>query len=396
MEIRKWLGLKNTTAPERLKPGELSVAQNVDIDNAHKLLARTGYTIVQNGSYHSLWASDKTCYVMVGQDLKRLLENGSIVQVKRLVSGRRVSFCERNNVVYFTNGVDTGRIVNGTAYEWGVRPPKSQPQAAPYVGNLPAGRYMYAMTFVRSDGHESGTGLAGAIELERPGGILLSGLETSTNEEVTGKIVYLSTANGTKLYRAGMVPATATTFAYMNAGFDLTVVLETQFCEPAPSGQIVETHGSQLYVVDGDVAWYSDPYNFERFRRSEFRYLRFPGRISLFSSVGDGIYVATEKGTWLLSGNEPTSFQSRQVLTYGALEGTAVKFDASELNEEGQEVGSRPAVMWTSPNGIIVGMAGGIVRNVTEDKFDIPDSKRGAAVIRTVNGYTQYISTLQG
>lgn len=398
MEIKKWLGLKNTTSPERLKPGELAVAQNLDIDNANRLSSRQGYALTQSGSFHSLWASDKTCYVMVGQDMKRLLEDGSIVQVIRLTSGKRVSFCELNGVVYYSNTIDTGRIVNGAAFEWGVRPPKSQPQASPYVGTLPAGRYLYAMTFVRADGLESGTGLAGAIELTAPGGILLSSLETSTNPEVTGKIVYLSTANGTVLYQAGRVPAVATTFAYMNGGTDLTVALDTQFVEQAPPGHIVETHSGIVYVVDGNVAWYSDPYSVERFRRSEYRFLQFPGRISLFSSVGDGIYVATEKGSWFLQGYEPTSLRSTQVLSYGAIEGTSVKFDSELLDAEtGEKTGNtNPAVMWTSQFGIIVGLSGGQVTNVTEDKYGFPAAQRGAGTLKFSKGFAQYLSSLQG
>lgn len=397
MEIKKWLGLRNTDSPERLKPGELSVAQNVDISNADALLARTGYMTVQNGSYHSLWASDRTCYVMVGNDMKRLLEDGSLVQIKRLTSGRKVSFAEQNGVVYFTNRSDSGRIVNGTALEWGIRNPVSQPKADPYVGTLPAGRYLYAMTFVRSDGLESGTGVAGAIELTQSGGILFSSLETSTNPEVSGKIMYLSTANGTQLYRAAVLPAVAASYAYMNGGVDLTVTLDTQFVEPAPKGHIVEFHSGIAYVVDGNVCWYSDPYSVERFRRAEFKFLQFPGHVSLFGSVGDGIYVGTEKGTWFLQGNEPSSLQSRQVLSYGAIEGTAVKFDSELMNEEGEATGiTRPSLMWTSPYGIMVGLSNGQVRNLTEQKYGFPSAQQGAAAIRATKGFTQYVSTLQG
>lgn len=397
MEIKKWLGLRNKTAPERLKPGELVVAQNVDIDNEEKLRSRKGYTIVQAGSYHSLWASDRSAYLMVGQDLKRLREDGTVIQVTRLQSGRPVFFLEINNVVYFTNGTDTGRIVDGQVREWGIRMPVSQPVAESYPGSLPAGRYLYAMTFVRSDGLESGTGMPGVIELASPGGIRFSQLEISTNQEISGKILYLSTANGQVLYRAAILPANASTYAYMNSGAELTVALDTMFVEPAPAGQLLEVHSGIAYVVDGNVAWFSDAYSFERFRRAESRFLQFPGRVVLFSAVSDGIYVGTEQGVWFLPGHEPTSFQSRQVLTYGPIEGTAVKFDAEELDEEGEPAGgTKPAVMWTSEKGIVVGMSGGVVRNLTENQYGFPAAQRGAGAIRESRGVSQYVATLQG
>lgn len=397
MEIRKWLGLKNTSAPERLAPGELSVAQNVDIDNANHVASRAGQTLVSAGSHHSLWASDRTCYVMVGQDMKRLREDGTLTQVTRLTSGRRVCFVELNGVVYFTNGIDTGRVVNGTAMEWGIRPPKSQPVAARYVGTLPAGKYMYAMTFVRSDGLESGTGIAGSIELDTPGGILLTNLEISTDQQVSGKILYLSTANGTQLYRAGIVPPVAASFAYMNGGLDLTVALDTQFVEPAPAGHIVEIHNGVAYVVDGAVAYYSDAYSVERFRPAAARYLTLPGRIRLFGSVGTGIYAATDSGTWFLQGSEPTQFKATLVSSVGAIEGTSVKFDEEE--EHGDDEGktaNNPALMWTTPNGIVAGNSGGVVRNLTENKYGFPAAQRGTGVVRATKGFTQYVATLQG
>lgn len=400
MEIKKWLGLKNTTAPERLKPGELAVAQNVDIDNTYKIASRTGQKLVQTGSYHSLWATDGTCYVMVGQDLKRMTLDGTLSTLTRLTSGRRVCFTESNGVVYFSNAVDTGRIVNGEVREWGIRQPIGQPRADPYPGMLPAGRYLYAMTFLREDGLESGTGPIGMIELDRPGGILLSSLEISTNPEVSGKIVYLSTANGTKLYRAGVLPRVATTHAYMNNGTDLTVALNTEFVEPAPAGHIVEIHSGIAYVVDGNVAWYSDAYSFERFRRAESRFLQLPGRISVFSAVGDGIFAATDKGTWFFAGHEPSDMKAVQVSSYGAIEGTAVKIDSDIMDDENTAdqatAAVSPAVMWTSPFGIVVGKNGGEVVNLTFDKFGFPAAQRGAGVVRATRGFVQYVSTLQG
>lgn len=397
MEIRKWLGLKNTTSPERLKPGELEVARNVDVDNDFKVLSRKGQTIVQSGSYHSLWASDGTCLVMVGQDMKRMMPDGSLTTLIRLTTGRPVCFVELNNVVYFSNGTDTGRVVNGEVREWGIRPPLGQPAATQYAGLLRPGRYLYAMTFVRSDGLESGTGIAGMIELTTVGGILFTGLEVSTNPEVTGKILYLSTANGTEMYRAVVLPASATSTAYMNSGVDLTVALDTQFVEQAPPGEIVEIHSGVAYVISGSVAWYSDAYSVERFRRSQSRFLQFPSRISLFGSAGDGIYVGTDAGTWFLEGFEPTSFRSRQVLSYGAVMGTSVKFDVEEEVAEGEkDTGNTPALMWTTPHGIVVGNSNGVVTNVTENTYGFPDAQRGAGVIRVTRGFTQYVATLQG
>lgn len=393
IEIKKWAGLQNTTAPERLKPGELSVAQNVDIDDSARVLTRRGQTLLQGGSYHSLWSGDSTALVVSGQDLKRIEASGSLTQLRRLTSGRHVSYAELNGVVYLSNGVDSLRVTRGEALQWGVTPPAGQPKAAATVGTLPAGRYMYAMTFLRADGQESGTGVAGMVELTAPGGIAFSGMETSTNPEVTGKILYLSHADGEELYRAVTLPATATTHTYTNGGYDLGVPLQTQFRQAAPAGDIVAVHASIAYVVEGSVAWYSDAFSLEHFSRT--RYLQLPGRIALFAPVDDGIYAATETGTWFLRGHEPSEMKATQVLSYGAIPGTAVRDDATVTAEDGAEA-SRPVVFWTSPYGVVLGHSGGVVRNLTEDRYSFPAAQRGAGVVRLERGYVQYISTLQG
>lgn len=395
MEIKKWLGLKNTSAPEHLEPGELEVAQNVDIDNAGKLSSRLGYTLVQSGSYHSLWASDKTCYVMIGQDLRRLMPDGTIVQLKRLTSGQRVAYAEYNGVVYYSNGVDKGRIVGGEPREWGVKAP-ALPTAARYVGSLPAGRYLYSMTFVRSDGFESGAKASGMFELTQMGGILFSGLEVSTNPEVSGKILYLSTANGSTLYRVAVLPPIAAAHAYMNDGLDLSAPLTRQFVEQPPAGNALEIHNGVGCVIAGNVVYLSDAYSIESFRLAESRFLQLPGRITLFGSVGTGIYVGTERGTWFLKGNNTNEMTSVQVLSYGAIEGTSVKFDEEEETVEERKTESHVALMWTTPFGIVVGNSEGAVRNVTEDKYGFPGAQRGAGALKFSRGFTQYLSTLQG
>jgi hypothetical protein len=403
-EIKKFLGLRNNTAGERLLPGQLEVAQNVDIDSANRLLTRLGQTQLAAGSYHSLWSnpSESAAVVMQGQDMYRLAEDRSLTFLTRLQSARPVAYAALNGTAYFSNGTDTGRLArDGNVREWGIRPPQGQPTAAPYAGSLPAGRYQYAMTFVRSDGLESGTGVAGLVELDAPGGILFSQLEISTNPEVSGKMLYVSAANGKELYRIALLPANAASYAHMNGTSDLGASLETQFVEPAPAGELVEIHAGRAYVVDGNVVWYSDPYSLERFRRGD-NFLQFPDRVTMFAAVDDGVFVSTHSGVWFLAGYDPADMKSAElILGYGAIQGSAVKFEAGEETagdsaDRKAEQPTRPAVMFTTPRGIVIGYSGGAIRNATEENYSFPDAQRGAGLLRLTRGYIQYVATLQG
>ena len=72
MDVRMFKGLKNTTSEDRFTDGDLSVADNVDLDNTGKPLVRLRTTTLDGGSYHSLWADGDVCLVVespsLGQD----------------------------------------------------------------------------------------------------------------------------------------------------------------------------------------------------------------------------------------------------------------------------------------------------------------------------------------
>lgn len=397
MEIKKFRGLKNTTTPERFGPaGFLDAADNVDLDDTGKVLTRLGTILAQAGSYHSLWADGDRCYVMTGQDMKQVSPSYSLTQVIRLTTARRVSFNRQQNVVYYSNGVDRGRVTPSGAEGWGIAGPVSQPVAQPGAGALPAGRYQYALTFRRADGLESGTGVAGLIELATPGGISFSAIEASADGY--DKCIYLSGPNGEELYRAMVVANAATTAAYSGNGMDLTVRLETQFDAPPPPGDTVECHAGTMYVVAGNVAWHSRPYQYERFRLRD-HYLQFPGAVTMFAAVADGIYVSTSEATWFLGGTDPRQMSSKLMFDYGAIPGTAVKTAIGVLEDEAEDpqgTRSGTAVMWSTPFGVCIGGESGRALNLSEKDYSLPSAARGASIVRQARGYTQFLTALEG
>lgn len=397
MEIKKFLGLKNVTSDERLKPGELSVAQNVDIDDSMRILTRLGRDQVSAGNFHSLWAEEEHALVMKDSDLYVLdLPANTAVRIARLSSADRVAYNRQQGTIYFSNSRDTGRIHEGRVKAWGTPNPVGQPRAAAAAGRLAPGTYTYALTFGRADGYESGTGATGVFELTEAGGISFTGIESSTDPEVSVKLVYISGPNGSELFRAAVLSASAASTTVMDAPSGPR--LETSFASPAPAGSILEVHSGVMYVVAGNVAYHSDPYQFERFRRAR-QFLQYPGQITMFSAVNDGIYVSTPETTWFVEGTVPREMKSKVVFNHGALPGTAVKttigaLKAEEESQEGSPGGT--ATMWTSPQGVCIGMEGGRVVNLTDQRVTFPAASRGGAIVRQVRGYTQYLTALEG
>ena len=398
MEIKKWTGLHNTGTPESMEPGQMEAAYDVDIDADFKVRTRLGQTQISAVASHSIWANDEGdfCVVMQGPDMKRMDESGNLTQLKRLSSSAPVSYAELNHVIYFSNGTDTGRIVEGTVREWGIRNPIGQPGAAPTYGGLPPGRYLYAMTFLRLDEKESGSLAPQVIELTDSGGISFTAMEVSTDPHVVSKCLYLSAPNGTELYRIAVVPNADTSYSYMNAGLDLGIPLGNEFAEPAPAGTIVEIYAGVAYVIKDGVAWASDIYDLEQFSKSS-RFIPMPDQITMFAAVEDGIFVGNTKDTWFFEGTDVTNFKARRVLNEAAVPGTVTKFDAAE-EMAGKElpVPSRTALAWMSSDGVVFAQASGHVRKVTMAKYSIPMGTVGAGLLRAQRGYVSYVVSQRG
>lgn len=400
MEIKKFRGIRNTSEAERLAPGYLAAADNVDVDDSGQVRSRLGTSVVNAaGAMHSLWAEGDVCLVTVGQDLRRVNPDYSLTQLTRLTTSRRLSYARQQNVIYYSNGVDRGRVTSDGAVGWGLETPVGQPAAAPTSGGLPPGRYRYALTFRRADGFESGTGIAGVVELPAQGGIQFSGIEVSSEPEVVDKCIYISGPNGEEMFRGPVVDNSVTSVAYRGTGSDLTAVLETQFEDPPPPGDIVEWHGGHMYVVTGSTAYYSAPYQYERFCLRD-RHISLPGLITMWAPVADGIYASAAGKTWFLAGTDPRELKATQVFDHEAIPGTATRtiVGVSESEEESPEgEKSSTAVLWTSTRGICLGGEGGRAENLTDRIATLPGAPRGSGlVLISERGYTQYLAALEG
>lgn len=407
MEIKKFFGLNNKVSPERMNPGELATAVDIDIDNTRRVLSRRGMAVKNATSSHSLFSGDSVAVVVASGALNIVNADFTYTAAKTLISNQPLSYDTLYGVIYYSNGIDKGRLVDGAWSCWGVDIPVGQPVASKTTGSLPPGTYLYALTFLREDGHESGTGVSGSITVGANSGIDFSGIEASSNAEVTFKNLYVSSPNGEVQYLIDTIPNAQTTYSYRGTGLEQSIPLATQHAGPPPAGTIVRIYNGMAYVLVDDTIYYSDPYNLELFRLDR-NFLRFQAPVANFDSVNTGLYVSTVDtegddaetlgASWYLTGSRPDQMRSQQLFDYGSIPNTCVKTDASYFKTAQIDVEepANPSLIWATRHGVVVAYDGGLAENLTESHYSYPIAQRGAAMVRRTRGYTQYIATLQG
>jgi hypothetical protein len=146
-----------------------------------------------------------------------------------------------------------------------------------------------------------------------------------------------------------------------------------------PIGTIVRAFSGHMYVAQGKVLWYSDPYDLNAFDLGR-NFFSFEGSIQMVRPVTSGIYVGTDQGVWFLVGNSPATAQIIKKTDSPAIKGTDIKVDLTTIGFENLLQGNQgEGVMWTSPAGIYLGTAEGLVFNLTKDKLSERSAVKGAS-----------------
>lgn len=387
MRIDTFKGLNNQQAPTEFGLGGMYEAKNVDITDAGKLRLRNGRTKLTDVAVSAAWSSGEGEMLYQAEGDLYLMQRGQPELSRLVVSGLTKTFnlngFKLNDKVYWSNGSQSGEIVNGVNKSIGIATPVAQ-TATQFAGQMPAGRYMYAVTVTRSDGYESSAGLSGLIEITE------GGIEVPS-PVAQGAIVsnlYLTTANGEVLYHAKSANY-GEPLMYAGNTVDLVTPLRYQFCNQPPHFDLATFYRGSMYYAKDNVLYASKPMNYGMVDYAT-DYVQFNGVIVLLQAVENGIYVATPYETVFLSGNTIKELAYNKVLDYGAIKGTAKRIYASTIVPK--QAGN--VCLWASNRGLIAGFDGGQVTNLTDGVFAFPDFVYGTGLLREENGLRQYLISL--
>jgi hypothetical protein len=363
---------------------------NCDLDDAGKLSLRQGSTQIHAGTIvkGSLWSSDdfsRTLFVESGS-LWELFEFPVGTYNQRLVrtdvGATHMAYLDLNGRTYYTNGVITGQMEpDGTDIAWGVPRPHTQPNLSQGTsGELFAGSYQVAITYVSDTGEESGTGLAAEIEIAADNSsIILSDFPPSPS--VADFIrVYVSNLDGRGLYRINDLHPAATTYEIDKVSNSAGIRLQTQFGMEPPPGDILEYHNGRIYIANDNILWFTEPLRYGIVKPMK-GFLQFPKRITIVKAVDDGIYICSDRTYWI-SGVDTPQFHQREVLPYGGVFGT------------GLNIPNFDAVAWFSKRGIVFGGENGEVLNIMQDRVAVAEHGYGAMLWREHKGLRQIVADL--
>lgn len=400
-EISEFAGLNNVARrPERSGPGDLQVATNVLVTDVGSLMRRDGSSVEYAGAVHSLNGESGSLLFVEGSSLKRYDGSGQATVLRSgLTPDRDMTYFWLDDRLYFTNGVDTGVIQGGAARSWGLQNPPP-PNVAPISGEMVPGTYQVALTYIRTDGQESGASTPVPCIADE-GGISVTNVMASADPDVAAIAVYVSPVggevleNGAGLYRQAVLPNADTSFRLRGGGIASGVECQTLNLYPPPAGEALAFYRGRLFIGSGPTLYYTPMHRYELVALDW-------GRVPLSSPitnvlpVENGIWLTTKKQCMFLAGKNPEAdggFDVKSVINHGAARGGKL-VDSRALGLRGLTPGQQ-AVFVTS-DGVYVGDGIGAFVGVTGSRWVPPAVDGRCGLIDRIQGADQFVFGLLG
>ncbi len=375
-------GMNNRMPDHALPDGTVRNLVNTNVDNGGIISRRKGLEKV----YSSVGCQDGYDspigeFFREGSNIMLLNTDNTATRIFGGVVGDRCAFEYHNDIVYFSDGIITKKIYpDFTVTNWGMSVP-NPPIIYGSSGTYGIGTYAACCTFVDAYGNESGSSDEVSLTLGTTGGIQFINIPTSSDPQVIGVRLYLTTPNSSIFHLiADLVIGTAT-YSQTIGTYDDGPVLETQFMSPPSAGTLIREFKGIIYIADAlGTVWHTNPMSNDLVMMTE-NFFQFPKPVTLMEPVADGMYFANGKVTEFYAGSGPESFTVRQILDYGAALGTGKEYDDTTR-------------IWWSHKGVIKGGPGGQISNIQEKNVAADYAESGSSVVREEDGIKQFISSL--
>jgi hypothetical protein len=315
-------GIVNTRDPDELIAWDavqkgvatlgLVDAVNGDITPQGKWRRRHGWKKLSSTGFVTAFSTrdfQRAYGVTAAGTLVRIWPDATLDVLASGLSTVQGDWVEVGSQVFYLNGTDYYVIMGSTARPWGI-PVCPQPTLRAAAGNLPAGRYQVALTYMAADGREGGALAATTITLDDGSAIAVDDITQLPGYQVN---VYVGSTDAHAAegdsWKSGMVYwATATTSTSVTWNGPITTLVDpilTQFFVPpgALGSAVGDFWRGRMWVGASypdraiSVVYGSEEMGLEWFDPQKAM-LAVPGAVNMLASVPEALIVGTDLGVW--------------------------------------------------------------------------------------------------
>ncbi len=387
----KIIGIDQLTDETSLVDEELMYvrkAVNVDIDNDGNVSRRPGASLELAGSgYHSLYASRRG-WMMLCNKNQLGVYNPTLQTFTALVNmdaSAITSYAELNGNLYAMNQAFSCKFTpSSTEFKpIGVPLPVVTPSFAATTGGLSAGKYGVTFTVVDPDGEESGTGAVQQIDLPDGGGIVGTMFTIASGYKHR---IYMTTANGERLYQAAEFDADVTSYTVVSAEEGREV--ETHGMDQPPNGHIIRAHKSRLLIGSTGYVYYTEAFRPHLHLPTGF--VPITGFCTMIESVDGGVFIGDNNGVHFYAGGDPSAWQAKAASGDKVIFGTSQQVSGSFFGED--FAGFDSVAVWLTSSGYQVGLPTGDVARLNSSQVKTPAYTQGSSAVLISGGRKQVIT----
>lgn len=370
-------------------PRRCRAAINVDFDNDGRWQLRAGTT--QRVAATSGLGVFSALGLLLFQDQGTIKKVASDYTATNVITGLDSSaliyFHEHAGAIWWTNGIEVGKITAaGTATNWGLTLP-SIPTLGTTSGALPAGRYHVTALCEDANGVEHGAPKSAVVTLSAVGGITVD--IASVDVDTTNIRFFMTAPNGRTLYYAGEAAPGALP-VQITTGVSTVEALRNQFYSAPPAGDGLFSFGDYIIIYKDEYLYPSfgaAVHLYEEKRMLEGR----PGSVIGGVGLDEGFWTICARGAFWTAGAEPTQWKTRQrdSRRYAA---RGIELPGYLIPKLGV---SEPIALFVSEDGLMAGLPDGSLRPMSADKHRLDVVDKTAAIAYTQNtSFNQIVFTL--
>lgn len=160
-----------------------------------------------------------------------------------------------------------------------------------------------------------------------------------------------------------------------------------------PMAEILAVYRGRMYLAAGPLLWYTELYLYDRVDKDR-NYYFLEHDITMVEPVSDGLYVGTTKQLLFLKGIAAKGLEQQIIVNSPVMRGSSVTVPYSKAHPQARQgpVPEGEGPMFITGAGICLGLDGGQVYNLTQDRVVFPEAERAAALYREDQGANSYVA----